>query len=73
MKKIRGTMETVKPIEVLIDKVYIRKNIIRIDESDGENDFHGWEYEETEIPLELYLSGTEVMGRQITSIMLEVL
>ena len=67
--KIQSTAIEVKPIEVRNDKVYIRKNIVRIDEKD----FHGWEYDETEIPLEQYLSAIEVIGQQITNLMLEVM
>lgn len=70
--KVRGTMTEVKPIEVLQDKVYIRKNIVRVDE-EGEEGFHGWEYDEIIVPLEEYLSTIEVMGQQITNIMLEVI
>lgn len=65
-------MTEVKPIEVLQDKVYIRKNIVRVDE-EGEEGFHGWEYDEIIVPLEEYLSTIEVMGQQITNIMLEVI
>ena len=67
--KIQSTAIEVKPIEVRNDKVYIRKNIVRIDEED----FHGWEYDETVLPLEQYLSAIEVMGQQITNLMLEVM
>jgi hypothetical protein len=68
---VRGTMIKVKPIEVLQDKVYIRKNIVKIDE-DGEEGFHGWEYEETDLSVEQYLYAIEVMGHQITNLLLEV-
>lgn len=70
--KVKGTMIEVKPIEVLQDKVYIHKNIVRIDE-DGEEGFHGWEYDETVLPLEQYLSAIETIGQQVTNLMLEVL
>lgn len=69
--KVKGTMIEVKPIEVLQDKVYIHKNIVRIDE-DGEDGFHGWEYDETELPLEEYISSIEVLGQQVTDLMLGV-
>ena len=68
---IRGTMVAVKPVEVLNSKVYIRKNIIKIDES-GEEGFHGWEYDETELPLEKYISSIEFLGQQVTNLMLGV-
>jgi len=64
-------MIEVKPIEVLQNKVYIHKNIVRVDE-DGEEGFHGWEYDETVLPVEQYLSVIEVMGQQITNLLLEV-
>ena len=69
--KVKGTMIEVKPIEVLQDKVYIHKNIVRIDEM-GEEGFHGWEYDETELPLEEYISSIEVLGQQVTDLMLGV-
>jgi len=40
--KVRGTMETVPNIEVNTDTVYIRSNIIAINETN----FKGWEYDE---------------------------
>ena len=67
--KIQSTAIEVKPMEVRNDKVYIRKNIVRIDEED----FHGWEYDETEMPLEQYLSAIKVIGQQMTNLMLEVM
>lgn|GEM_PF-4623166 len=70
--KVRGTMIELKPIEVLQDKVYIRKNIVRVDE-ESEEGFHGWEYDETIVPFNEYLSIIEAMGQQITNIMLEVM
>jgi hypothetical protein len=69
---IKSTAIEVKPVEVLGDKVYIRKNIVRIDK-DGEECFHGWEYDETVLLLEQYLSAIETIGQQVTNLMLEVL
>ncbi|GMG96866.1 hypothetical protein [Tepidimicrobium xylanilyticum] len=40
--RVRGTMKEVPEIEVNVDAVYIRKNIVRIEEED----FIGWEYDE---------------------------
>ena len=40
--KIRGTQDTIKPIEVNVDTVYVRINIDRVDTED----FVGWEYDE---------------------------
>ena len=42
MQKIRGTQKKVNQVEVNVDTVYVRSNIVRIDEED----FDGWEYEE---------------------------
>lgn len=54
--KIRGTQETVKPLEQNAFKVYIRSNIVRVDEEDTEEStgFHGWEYNEIEMPITEY-------------------
>ena len=42
--RVRGTMKEVPEIEVNVDTVYIRKNIVRIEEED----FIGWEYDEVQ-------------------------
>ena len=54
--RIRGTQEVVKPLEQNAFKVYIRSNIVRIDEPDTEemNGFHGWEYDEVEMTIPEY-------------------
>ena len=44
MARVRGTMKEVPEIEVNVDTVYIRSNIERIEEED----FVGWEYDETQ-------------------------
>ncbi|WP_342532811.1 hypothetical protein MHB40_15130 [Lysinibacillus sp. FSL K6-0057] len=49
-KKVKGTQNTVKDLEVNIDTVYVRNNIIRIDEED----FKGWEYDETQYSKDEY-------------------
>lgn len=51
--KVRGTQEFVKPLEQDDFRVYIRTNIIRIDE-DVEDGFHGWEYDEIEMTIAEY-------------------
>lgn len=51
--KVRGTQEFVKPLEQDQYKVYIRTNIIRIDE-DVEDGFHGWEYDEIDMTIAEY-------------------
>jgi formylmethanofuran dehydrogenase subunit E len=54
--KVRGTQETVKKIEQDAYRVYIRTNITRIDEEGTEENpgFHGWEYDEIEMPIAEY-------------------
>ena len=42
--RVRGTMKEVPEIEVNVDTVYVRANIERIEEED----FVGWEYDETQ-------------------------
>ena len=70
--KVQSSALTVKSIEVLGGNVYIRKNIVRID-NDGDEGFHGWEYDETVLSLEQYLSAIETIGQQVTNLMLEVM
>jgi len=50
--RVRGTMKEVPEIEVNIDTVYIRSNIVKIEEED----FSGWEYNEIQYPLREYIS-----------------
>ena len=54
--KVRGTQEVVKPLEQDSFKVYIRTNIVRIDEegTDENPGFHGWEYDEIEMTIPEY-------------------
>jgi hypothetical protein len=54
--KVRGTQEVVKPLEQDQYKVYIRTNIVRIDEEGTEDNpgFHGWEYNEVEMTIPEY-------------------
>ena len=40
--KVRGTMEAVPSIEVNVDTVYVRSNIVAVNEIN----FKGWEYDE---------------------------
>lgn len=42
--RVRGTMKEVPEIEVNVDTVYIRTNVERVEEED----FVGWEYDETQ-------------------------
>lgn len=54
--RVQGTQEVVKPLEQDEFKVYIRTNIVRIDEEDTEETlgFHGWEYDEIEMTIPEY-------------------
>ena len=70
--KVRGSQET-KPSTVDIvssaSTVYVRENIVRIDE-DGDQGFHGWEYDEKQYSREEWLMmenerlTTELSGTQ---------
>ena len=42
--KVQGTQEIVKEIEVNVDTVYVRSNIVRVETED----FIGWEYDEAQ-------------------------
>ncbi|MDI9500366.1 MAG: hypothetical protein QM236_06030 [Bacillota bacterium] len=70
--KVQSSAVEIKPIEILQDKVYIRKNITWVDQ-EGDEGFHGWEYDEIVLSLEQYLSAIETIGQQVTNLMLEVL
>lgn len=50
-RKTRGSMKEVLPLEVNVDTVYVRKNIVAI----NEEDFQGWEYEEKQYTLNDYI------------------
>lgn len=50
-KKVRGSMKEVLPLEVNIDTVYVRKNIVAI----NEEDFKGWEYAEKQYGINEYI------------------
>ena len=65
--KVRGTMKTVKPLEIVGDNVCVRKNIIKVEDEE----FSGWEYDEESISLEEYLQTIEVLGQQVTNILLK--
>ena len=54
--KVRGTQLDVKSVEQLDTKVFVRTNVVRIDEPDTEMNpgFHGWEYDEVELTVSEY-------------------
>jgi len=50
--KVRGTMEIVIPLEVNVDTVYIRSNVIRVENEK----FIGWEYDEIQYGVKEYIA-----------------
>lgn len=60
--KSRGTMKEIPEIEVNTDTVYIRSNIVKIEEED----FIGWEYDEEQMPLKKYIEQVNVLGQLLT-------
>ena len=50
--KVRGTMEIVQSLEVNVDTVYVRSNIIRVDNEQ----FIGWEYDEIQYGVKEYIA-----------------
>lgn len=50
-KNVRGSQEYVPNIEANIDTVYIRSDIVRVEEIE----FSGWEYNEVQYPLREYI------------------
>lgn len=64
---VRGTMEQVITKEENYGNIYIRTNIIRIDE-EGENGFHGWQYDEQQFTSSEY---TAVLESEITRLTAE--
>lgn len=55
--KVRGSQETVPTLEVNIDTVYVRSNIVRIETEE----FTGWEYDEIQYGIREYI---EVVGAE---------
>lgn len=68
--RVRGSMEVVPPIEVNVDTVYIRTNVVRIEEEE----FTGWEYDELQLPLREYLSQlTNIQDSQTLALLVSLL
>lgn len=68
--KIRGTMKSVSNVEVNKDTVYIRSNIIEI----NEEDFKGFEYDEVQYDMKEYMENlTTSQDTQAISILLSML
>lgn len=76
--RVRGTQEVVKPIEVNVDTVYVRTNIIRIEEENEGYVFLGWEYDEMQYEKNNYISqltfseDTEGIAFLLSLMMLEI-
>ena len=49
--RVRGTQKAVKPVEVNVDTVYVRTNIVRV----TDENFEGWEYDEETYTIKEYL------------------
>ena len=58
-QKVRSTATNIPSVEVNIDTVYIRSNIIRVEEIN----FSGWEYDEIQYTLREY---QEIIGKKTT-------
>ena len=63
-QKVRGTMLEVKPIDVGVDTVYVRANIIRIETPD----FTGWEYDETQYKKDDYIAKIADEKEELTGV-----
>lgn len=60
---IRGTMNTVPEVEINFNTVYVRTNIIQVEE----DDFSGWQYDETEYTQSEYIDVLEVTLKNANS------
>lgn len=68
--RIRGTQKTVKPVEVNVDTVYLRTNIIHI----SDDDFEGWEYDEETYSAKEYIEQlTNTTDTQSTALLISML
>lgn len=67
--RVRGSMETVPSIEVNVDTVYIRTNVIKVDNEE----FTGWEYDEVQYNVREYVENINVLGQVNTELELATL
>lgn len=51
INNVQGSQETIPSIEVNVDTVYIRTNVVRIETED----FTGWQYDETQYSTREYI------------------
>lgn len=61
--KVRGSQETVPTLEVNIDTVYVRSNIVRIETEE----FTGWEYDEIQYGIREYIEVVGVENKELKS------
>jgi len=57
-KKNQGTMETVPSLEINVDTVYLRSNVIRVENEE----FDYWEYDEIQYTTKEYI---ELLTKQL--------
>lgn len=64
--KVRGSQETVPPLEINVDTVYVRYNVARI----NNDSFVGWEYDEIQYGIREYIEvvGTENENLKVTQL-----
>lgn len=67
--RVRGSMEIVPNIEVNVDTVYVRTNIVRVEE----DDFTGWEYDEVQYGVREYIENINALGQVNTDLELATL
>ena len=60
---VRGTMNIVPEVEINFNTVYVRTNIVRIEE----DEFSGWQYDETEYTQSEYIDVLEVTLKNANS------
>jgi hypothetical protein len=60
---VRGTMNNVPEVEINFNTVYVRTNIVRIEEAE----FNGWQYDETEYTQSEYIDILEVTLKNANS------
>ena len=60
---VRGTMNIVPEVEINFNTVYVRTNVVRVEE----DDFSGWQYDETEYTQSEYIDVLEVTLKNANS------
>lgn len=48
---VRSSARHIPSVEVNVDTVYIRSNVVRVEEEE----FEGWEYDEVQYPIQQYI------------------